>query len=82
MQFKVFFTATGSTLIEADSQADAEEKSENLSDEQVAEGIDSVEIMDVAKASEPDDRTMATMPTIRTIRTIRTKEIRSVPVSR
>ena len=56
MQFKVFFTATGSTMIEADFQADAEGKSENLSDEQVAEGIDSVEILDVAKVSDTDER--------------------------
>ena len=55
MQFKVFFTATGSTMIEADRQADAEGKSENLSDEQVAEGIDSVEIVDVAKVVDTDD---------------------------
>ena len=49
MKFKVLFVANGSIVIDANSQAEAEEKPEHLSDEQTAEAIDSVDILDVVK---------------------------------
>jgi hypothetical protein len=49
MKFKVLFVANGSIVIDANSQAEAEEKAEHLSDEQTAEAIDSVDILDVVK---------------------------------
>ena len=50
MKFKVFFQATGVVVVNAKSQAEAEAKSEDLADEQVAEAIDHVEILDVVNA--------------------------------
>ena len=47
MKFKVLFQATGCIVINAKSQAEAEEKAENLTDEQIVESIDNVEILDV-----------------------------------
>ena len=55
MKFKVLFVANGSVDIDSESQAEAEEKAEHLSDEQIAEGIDSVEILDVVKEGEQSD---------------------------
>jgi hypothetical protein len=49
MKFKVFFAANGCVVIKAKSQAEAEEKAEQLSDEQIAEAIDNVEILDVVR---------------------------------
>jgi len=49
MKFKVLFSANGCVVINAKSQAEAEEKAEHLSDEQIAEAIDNVTIMDVVR---------------------------------
>ena len=49
MKSNVLFTATGCVVINATSQADAEEKAEHLSDEQIVEAIDNVEILDVVR---------------------------------
>jgi hypothetical protein len=51
MKFNVLFQATGVVVINAKSQAEAEAKAEDLADEQIAEAIDNVEILDVVKAS-------------------------------
>ena len=51
MKFKVYFQATGVAVINAKSQADAEGKAENLTDEQIADAIDDVTILDVEKAA-------------------------------
>lgn len=51
MKFNVFFQANGVAVIEAKSQADAEAKAENLTDEQIAEGIDDVTILNVEQAT-------------------------------
>ena len=50
VKFKVYFQANGVAVINAKSQAEAEAKAENLADEQIAEAIDHVEILDVVKA--------------------------------
>ena len=49
MKFKVLFSANGCIVINAKSQAEAEEESEHLSDEQIFEAIDNVEILDVVR---------------------------------
>ena len=49
MKFKVLFVANECVVINAKSQAEAEEKAEHLSDEQIAEAIDNVEILDVVR---------------------------------
>ena len=49
MKFKVLFSAHGCVVINAKSQAEAEEKAEQLSDEQIADAIDNVEIVDVVR---------------------------------
>jgi hypothetical protein len=56
MKFRVLFVANGSIIVDADSQAEAEEKSENLSDAQVAGAIDSVEILDVVREGKQSGR--------------------------
>lgn len=55
MKFKVFFTASGIVDIDAKSQAEAEEKAEHLSDEQIVEAIDNVEILDVVREGQQSD---------------------------
>jgi hypothetical protein len=52
MKFKVFFQATGVVVVNAKSQAEAEDKAENLADDQITEAIGNVEILDVVKAGE------------------------------
>jgi hypothetical protein len=50
-EYKVYFTATGVASVRASSPHEAEEKVENMTTEQIAEGIDGVEVMNVEVAS-------------------------------
>lgn len=57
MKFKVFFQANGVAVINAKSQAEAETKAEELTDEQIAEAIDNVTVIEVVKAGNGSGRT-------------------------
>ncbi len=57
MKFKVFFQANGVAVINAKSQAEAETKAKELTDEQIAEAIDSVTVTEVVKAGKGSGRT-------------------------
>ncbi len=52
MRFKVLFVAYGSIVIDADSQTEAKEKADALSNEQIVKEIDYVEIWDVVEEGE------------------------------
>jgi hypothetical protein len=57
VKFNVFFQANGVVVIDAESQAEAEAKAEDLSGKQIADAIDNVEILDVVKVEEKPEST-------------------------